>query len=153
MKTLNIVYVDETNIVKMEQDLIAYGESHFNPDEVEAIRDMVSNEYTKNTIILHELSRMDRKYYEKKGMKIEPLEKRVKSKNDMKLDFLVRESDMISRIDDALEKYDRVIVVVGDTHLRSIKTKELGDPHLHEYLMSLKNVNVSIHRSPNGEIR
>lgn len=153
MKTLNIVYVTEQQQMKLESDLIVHGENHFDYDEVESIRESVKSEYTKNTIVLHELSRMDRKYYEKEGIKIEQLEKMPKKKSSMKLKFITRESNMITKIDEALEKYDRVIVVVGDTHLRTIETKELGEPTLYNYLMALQDVNVTIHRSNNPEIK
>lgn len=41
--------------------------------------------------------------------------------------FEIRESRMINVINQNVNKYKKVVIVVGDTHLRTIRTKELGD--------------------------
>ena len=49
--------------------------------------------------------------------------------------FEIRESRMISVINQHVNKHKKIVIIVGDTHLRTIRTKELGDvsPIYHKF--------------------
>lgn len=65
--------------------------------------------------------------------------------------FAIREKRMLEVITEYMKK-GKCVVILGDTHLRTIKTKELGDPSV--VTKTLKNFNnVEIIRSPIGEIK
>ena len=69
---------------------------------------------------------------------------------DFKLSFLLRETRMV----DIIRKFSRLgncAVIVGDSHLRLTKTKELGDISLLQKAFRL-DAQYIFHRSPNREI-
>lgn len=73
-------------------------------------------------------------------------------KISLKQQFILRESHFLKHIQNASNVHtERVIVIVGDTHLRTIVTEELGDiSPIHK--MYGKSSNVAIIRSSMGEI-
>jgi hypothetical protein len=151
MASAKIIYPN--TVVDMITSLVVYGESHFAEGEVDAIRERVNN--LQPHIILHELSDEERAYYKKSlpEAKLLPLETvKINKKDSLAKQFKYREDSMIANIKKIYDsgKYGKIAVVVGDTHLRTIATKELGVPTLTKYLTSLDNV--SIFRSPNREI-
>lgn len=108
-------------------DIVIYGENHTKPDEVERIRkDIVM---LNPEVILHELYWEDEEFYRKilPDVKVLPLEDEV-DHSDLPMAelFSIRERSMLEHLNDAVEKFDRIAVVIGDTHLRTIETKELG---------------------------
>jgi erythromycin esterase-like protein len=135
-----------------EAILKAYGESHFNGKEVDWIRQQVIKE--RPDIIIHELDYEDRDFYKKHlpGVEVVALEpKNVvgrKYPKDLKQQFKIRENEMI----DVLKKYinspKKIIIVVGDSHLRN-NNKEIGPNILTQFL---KKNNVKIIRSRDKEI-
>ena len=120
--------------------IVIYGESHFKSDEVNKIRRAVVS--LKPDIIIHELLHNDDSYeynyYSKrlpKAMLFE-LEEEINKAPENPLwskplseQFRIRESMMIHTISKIRKKYpDMVIaVIVGDSHLRSTDTPELGE--------------------------
>jgi len=109
-----------------DSNLIVFGESHFNSIEVESIRAEIHK--INPDIVLHEL------YYDEDfgDIDLRPLE----PNNDESMrakglvnQFILREKDMVDTIESTIsDNPDKVIVVVvGDTHLRTVITKELGD--------------------------
>lgn len=134
--------------------IVVFGEAHFVEGEVDRIRDQVLT--INPDLILHELPDDDRGFYKKNlpDAEVKPLETKSFGRNlSVKDQFKIRENSMIDNIKSALEseKYKNIVIVVGDTHLRSIKTKELGDPILYNYLTSIDNV-AKIYRSPHREM-
>lgn len=123
-----------------------FGESHFHQDEVNGIREKIIK--IKPDIILHELYYEDKQFFKKYNLKVIPLE-------DQPLDnepFRDREIEMLKNIKKALRKYDSICVVVGDTHLRTIQTPELGKRSVIQAWASNKK-NVKIIRSKYREIQ
>lgn len=78
----------------------------------------------------------------------------IKDKNGMAIDFrhsfLMRETRMVKTVQEYRKK-GRLAVMLGDSHLRTIKTKELGDESL-VWLTFHKDRDVTIYRSPKKEI-
>lgn len=74
-----------------------------------------------------------------------------KEKTSLKESFLKREKYMVEMIKNYMI-CGTVVAVIGDTHLRTIKTAELGDVSLIQKEFS-KNKNVEIIRSTTGEIK
>jgi hypothetical protein len=70
---------------------------------------------------------------------------------NMKRQFLIRERKMVEGIKKYYNK-GKLFVVVGDTHLRTVRTGELGDISLIQKEFMNDN-NVRIIRSENGEIK
>lgn len=70
----------------------------------------------------------------------------------LKYQFAVRENNMIANLRRVLEKNigKKIIIVVGDTHLREQIVDELGPNIFRKYLDTLKNI--IIYRSPNKEL-
>jgi hypothetical protein len=65
--------------------------------------------------------------------------------------FLVREKRMVNVISHYKKKGD-VAVIVGDSHLRTVKTPELGDGSLIQRRFG-SDRDVNIYRAPEGEIK
>lgn len=125
--------------------IIVYGESHFHSDEVTRIRDSIV-EINPNILLLENVE--DKSYYETRvKSKILELEEEYIGKNGESLSkqFMIREKRMISNIQNILKKAkksDVICIQVGDTHLRTIYTKELGINRLRMYLDSLNDVTI-----------
>lgn len=136
--------------------LNVYGEIHKDQDRVFGIIDSIikdnkeKNKRKKSCVLLECYGEADTKIYRENGLSVHPLETR-KNKSDvtlpMKDSFKIREIDMANNIALSLALYDKVYVVVGDTHLRTISTPELGEPNLHLWLSSLKNVKINLDRT------
>lgn len=132
--------------------LYIFGESHFHRDEVDGIRKEVVK--LNPDIVLHELYKEDGKFYKKYDIKVIPLEPTVsRNNNSLKEYFKIRENNMLDNIKKIYEsnKYKTICVVVGDTHLRESKTKELGDISPIT-IWAKNNKNVKIIRSKYKEI-
>ena len=83
----------------------------------------------KPSIILHEFAEDDSGFYNDKtpGSKVLPLEdKELNPSKDLAKYFAKREANMLRNIKEQYSEKLVTRVVVGDTHLRSIYTKELG---------------------------
>ena len=129
-----------------------YGEMHFFMEEVEEIRSKIVDD--KPTIILLE-NMEDKEYYSKNtDAKVYRLEPEYKAKGETLLkQFLTRERAMISTIKAIIKKSDDndvICIQVGDTHLRTIYTKELGLATLNQYLVTIDGI--EINRSKHREI-
>jgi hypothetical protein len=130
-----------------------YGEMHFFIEEVDEIRSKIVDD--EPTIILLE-NMEDSEYYKKntkaKVYRLEP-EYRAKGETLLK-QFLTREKAMIATIKAVIKESsdnDIICIQVGDTHLRTIYTKELGLPTLNQYLVTIDDIEVI--RSKHGEIK
>lgn len=128
-----------SNTIKtqVKHNITVYGENHFNPDEVHSIRAQI----IKNNpdIIVHEIPE-DAAFYKQHlpNTKFYQLERGLDQKiykyfpNDLASQFKHREDNMLRNIDYAgfsglVDTGPKTInVVVGDTHLRTIDTPELG---------------------------
>ena len=129
-----------------------YGEMHFFIEEVDEIRSKIVDD--KPTIILLE-NMEDIEYYNKNtDAKVYRLEPEYKAKGETLLkQFLTRERAMISTIKAIIKKSDDndvICIQVGDTHLRTIYTKELGLATLNQYLVTIDGI--EINRSKHREI-
>ena len=144
----------------MKITINVYGESHFHKDEVESIRNKIIKD-NPNFILLENIE--DKKLYEEnlKDVIIKRLEPVFKNKELTLLNqFILREDRMIKNITSLLNNFDTdtdviICIQVGDTHLRTIKTKELGDYKLRKYLDDLKKmdyIKLNIIRSKYKEI-
>lgn len=144
----------------MKITINVYGESHFHKDEVESIRNKIIKD-NPNFILLENIE--DKKLYEEKlkNVIIKRLEPVFKNKELTLLNqFILREDRMIKNITSLLNNFDTdtdviICIQVGDTHLRTIKTKELGDYKLRKYLDDLKKmdyIKLNIIRSKYKEI-
>ena len=139
-----------------------FGESHFHKDEVSSIQHKVIK--LKPDIILLENYEDDVELYKiaLPMTKIFDLEDGVvfKEKDSLAVQFRDRENCMLKNITSQLPKIHfrakvKICVVVGDTHLRTIETKELGKPTLSEGLINIGHsidVILVIHRSKYKEI-
>lgn len=78
----------------------------------------------------------------------------IKDKKGMAVDvsrsFLLRETKMVQTVQ-KYRKKGRLAVMLGDAHLRTIKTKELGDKSL-VYLTFKDDKAITVYRSPKKEI-
>lgn len=135
------------------KELFLFGEIHNVSDSVFYIINKVKELKKKlrgKSLILHEIYEDDDKdIYRDVGYDVQPLESDVKyDKMSMVKLFLFRELDMINHIEEGLRHYDNVVVVVGDTHLRTTTTKELGVPTLRNWISKLpkSTINVTIVR-------
>ena len=108
-------------------EIIIFGENHFKFDEVSRIRDDVVK--FQPEVILHELYWEEQRFFSSKlkNTPVLPLEKEVIPSPDLVNQFKVREKSMIKHMDIAKRKFKRIAIIVGDTHLRTIDTPELGD--------------------------
>ena len=139
-----------------------FGESHFHKDEVSRIQLEVIK--LKPDIILLENYEDDLGLYiiALPKVKILNLEENVifKEKDSLNIQFRDREFNMLNNINAQLPKVHfwaklKICIVVGDTHLRTIETKELGKPILSEGLITIGcNIDtiLTIHRSKYKEI-
>lgn len=130
-----------------------YGEMHFFIEEVDEIRSKIVDD--KPTIILLE-NMEDKEYYSKNtDAKVYRLEPEYKAKGETLLkQFLTRERAMISTIKAIIKKSDDndvICIQVGDTHLRTIYTKELGLATLNQYLVTINDIEII--RSKHREIK
>lgn len=146
-----------------------YGENHFTPSEVENIkRTTVELALTDNasTVILLEQYDDDYEYYKhklKNRAKILPLEystyttANIIHDLDKPAGFWMREMGMFQRIKTIVDvtNVDRIVVVMGDTHIRESKHHELG-PALLKLLLTEwcldNNIQLHIHRSNHKEV-
>ena len=144
----------------MKLKINVYGEMHFTENEVEDIRNKIIKD--KPDLILLENYEDDKDFYKDKTKSIiKKLEKVYTKKNESLLkQFMDREIVMKETvqkyINQILKEEDKVISIqVGDTHLRTIDTKELGKPIFRNYLDSLKsdNITINIIRSKHKEIK
>ena len=109
-------------------EIIIFGENHFKFNEVTKIRNAVVD--FNPDAILHELYWEELSFFSQKlpNTPVLPLEKEVgKHFKDIKSQFKSREKSMIAHMEKAKRKFKRIAIVVGDTHLRTIQTPELGD--------------------------
>ena len=106
--------------------VIIFGENHFKFDEVSRIRRNVID--FQPDIIVHELYWEEEYFYRSHlpNIDVVPLEKEVGKFGSLKSQFISRERSMISRLKRYYRKYNRIAVVIGDAHLRTVDTKELG---------------------------
>lgn len=154
MATAKITYPN--TIVAMKTTMVVYGESHFSEGEVDRIRNAVVAHNPH--VVIHELMYEDEEFYKKAlpNAKLVELESEAYSRSASTAErFAIRERVMIANITKIRKlysagKYGRIAMVVGDTHLRTITTKELGPPTLYNFLSSLPNM--TIYRSPHREI-
>ena len=136
-----------------DRKIIIFGENHSKPDDVDRIRESIIK--LDPDVILHELYWEDEEFYNNnlEDATVLPLENDVDiNSDDLKSQFMKREQSMIENLNDVLknDNYDVIVVVVGDTHLRTIKTNELGNKSpLVEWA---KDNNATIVRSPYNEI-
>lgn len=144
----------------MKLKINVYGEMHFAENEVEDIRNKIIKD--KPDLVLLENYEDDKDFYKDKTKSIiKKLEKVYTKKNESLLkQFMDREIVMKETvqkyINQILKEEDKVISIqVGDTHLRTIDTKELGKPIFRNYLDSLKsdNITINIIRSKHKEIK
>lgn len=166
------IKLNRRKLMKYSKDnftlLTVFGEMHFHNDDVKRIREEVVR--IRPDIIISELSDDD-KYYRKllPNITIVPLEKNldkkiyVNYKNDLVKQFEIREINMINNINKVIEFNPKkhIVIIVGDTHLRTIVTDELGETHLSNYLDNIidknylkedKDIIVNIVRSKYKEI-
>lgn len=149
----------------MGKNIIVYGENHFVRIEVfyniEKIIEKYKTSKTNKKIVLSELWYEDIKIFNHHNIICKPLEndkcERINyAKSDyleIKKSFHKRELSMINHLKEALQDNEDIFIIVGDTHLRTINTKELGIPLFRNFLNELSNTyNVVIHRSNYGEI-
>ena len=130
-----------------------YGEMHFFIGEVDEIRGKIVDD--EPTIILLE-NMEDAEYYKNNTKaKVYRLEPEYKAKGESLVkQFLTRERAMIATIKDTIKKVgddDIICIQVGDTHLRTIYTKELGLATLNHYLVTIDDIEII--RSKYGEIK
>lgn len=128
------VIVPVTPIQKPQHNITVYGEHHFKPDEVHSIRAQIIK--NKPDIIVHEIPE-DFEFYNKHlpNTRLYQLERGLDQNiykyfpNDLASQFKHRETNMLRNIDYAGFGHNEpktINVVVGDTHLRTIDTPELG---------------------------
>lgn len=121
--------------ITSRHNITVYGENHFKPDEVYSIRAQIIQ--NRPDIIIHEIPE-DYEFYKKHlpNTRFYQLERGLDHKiydyfpNDLAKQFEHREKRMLQNIDWAGSFSDNkprtINVVVGDTHLRTIDTPELG---------------------------
>ena len=123
--------------ITIQHNITVYGENHFKPDEVHFIRAQIIK--NKPDIIVHEIPE-DASFYKQHlpNTKFYQLERGLDKniykyfKDDLVSQFKHREENMLRNIDFARSGglYNNgsknITVVVGDTHLRTIETPELG---------------------------
>ena len=123
--------------ITTQHNINVYGENHFKPDEVHFIRAQIIK--NKPDIIVHEIPE-DASFYKQHlpNTKFYQLERGLDKniykyfKDDLVSQFKHREENMLRNIDFARSGglYNNgsknITVVVGDTHLRTIETPELG---------------------------
>lgn len=121
-------------IKKNYSNVYIFGENHSKRNDIERIRTQVLN--LKPDIIIHELLYNDNyaefKFYKQHlpDAKLFNLEDNLNTSIfDLSLpsQFRHREENMINNIDYFYDPFKKICVVIGDTHLRKIKTPELGD--------------------------
>lgn len=130
-------------INEIEQKIIIYGENHTKRDEVNRIRKAIVE--FKPDVILHELYWEEEEYFSKHlpNTLLLPLENEVVSDNNsMEEKFSEREQSMLENLEEVTDKYNRIAVVVGDTHLRTVETKELGKVSPINYWASLNDAKI-----------
>ena len=148
----------------MKITINVYGEAHFVRKEVEEVRKKILGS-TPDVILLENYDD-DKDYYAKNSKaEVKRLEPEFQRKTMSILkQFELRENMMIKSILQILAKISNnevkdnqyvIAIQIGDTHLRTIHTKELGIPIFSNFLNSLnrKNVKVNIFRSKHGEIK
>lgn len=167
------ISLDRRKLMKYDSDnftlLTVFGEAHFHKDDVGRIQKETIR--IKPDVIISELDDDDLIYKKSlHNIKILRLENNLDSnifenyKNDLVKQFEIRETNMINNIKLALKDNPNkhIVIVVGDTHLRTLSVKELGTPILRNYLDSLiqqnylkdnKDIVVNIVRSKYPEIR
>lgn len=106
----------------------------------------------KPDIIVHELFWEDESYYKNHlpDVLVVPLEKEVGKFNSLKAQFTSREKSMMSHLTRYYMNYNRIAVVIGDAHLRTIDTEELGKRS--PIVQWARNVGAKIIRSKYQEI-
>jgi len=137
--------------VDQNKKIVLYGENHSDSDEVESIRERVIK--LNPDVILHELYWEDKEFYNSvlPDTEVIPLEDEVENNDDLISQFKKREASMIDHLDSVINKdYDTIAVVVGDTHLRTISTDELGNAS--PLVKWAKDNNAKIMRSSHKEI-
>ncbi len=144
----------EGSLPQQNSNIHVHGESHFNSDEVNRIRQTIIQ--SKPDIIIHELDD-DLDFYKKHlpGTRLYQLERGLDKNiykyfpNDYASQFKYREENMLRNIENIKQFHPNknIHVVVGDTHLRTIPTKELGDSS------PFHNYNYNIYRSRTPEIK
>lgn len=126
MKLNETIQINEIGIYQPKEVKI-WGENHFRMDEVNRIRKEVIE--FQPDVILHELWWDDAPWFQSRtDAKVIPLEREVGKFSNLKEQFKSRERSMVNRLNRAFNNhnYNRIAVVIGDTHLRSIETEELG---------------------------
>lgn len=148
-KTKN--YISE-NTSNDTSKIFIFGENHFNKNDVKRIQTHIIK--LKPSIIISELYWEDETFYKKylPTTKVIPLEPDRKYKNMSFNDsFKIREKYMLENIKKYSNQKGIICVIVGDAHLRSIKTEEFSTiSPIYEW--SKYNRNVKIIRSDKPEI-
>lgn len=133
------------------KSIYVFGEYHQDQESVYGIiREIIElNKTLRGTrcVLLEVFEDDDKKIYEKEGFhvfRLEPNIDRVKNVKSKAKEFLHREFDMINTISYYINRYDNVMVVVGDTHLRTTYCKVLGAPYLYEWLVKYNGSAVKV---------
>ncbi len=120
------IFEQQNQLFESKKEVVIFGENHFKFDEVSRIRQAIVD--FNPSVIAHELYWEEESYFKRHlpDVKVLPLEKEVGKFDNMKAQFKSRERSMINHLKRYFRKYNRVAVVIGDTHLRTIETEELG---------------------------
>ena len=125
-----------------------FGENHFSED-VSIIRNKICRISPK--FILHELADEDKEFYAKNLPNTKLIKIDIKTVDNLPLKdkFEIREKHMLKIIKNYYGS-EITCVVVGDTHLRTIETTELGE--ISPISLWAKKKNIKVIRSKSGEI-
>lgn len=141
----------------MKTNIEVFGEMHFIKNEPQKIINKVV--LRMPDILVLENYYDDIELYDKIAPNIKKyrLEDDLYTGTDLSLkslekQFNIRENNMVKNLKYILEKNKnkKIIIVVGDTHLREQNVKELGLNIFRKYLDTIKDI--TIHRSKNREI-
>ena len=116
--------------LKRSKTIIILGESHFIREEVDHIRQKVIK--INPDVIIHELWWDEESFFQKHlpNTKLEALESQTsvyRNDDSLKEKMLKREQDMINRLNDIVDDYKTIVIVVGDTHLRYKGDSDIGE--------------------------
>jgi len=139
--------------IDVPKSVYIYGENHTIPEEVERIRNAVVR--LNPDVIIHELYWEDKEFYNDAlpNVDVLPLEDEVKYNDDLRSQFEKREVSMVKHLNNVVNdcRYQTIAVVVGDTHLRTIETNDLGN--VSPLIKWAKDNNAQVIRSSYKEIK